>query len=90
MPIPDFQTIMQPMLRVMADGQEHPIQDLLDRLAEIFSLSEEEVWELLLSGTQPVFYNRVGWARTYLAKAGLIETIRRSYYRITTRGQQVL
>ncbi|MEJ5345000.1 MAG: restriction endonuclease [Chloroflexus sp.] len=90
MPIPDFQTIMLPMLRVMADGQEHSIQGLLDRLAETFSLSEEELRELLPSGKQTLFYNRVGWARTYLAKAGLLETTRRSYYRITARGQQVL
>mgnify|MGYP005856887949 CR=1 FL=1 len=90
MPIPDFQTIMLPLLRVTSDGQEHSIQELIDRLAEEFSLSEEELRELLPSGKQTVFYNRVGWARTYLSKARLLEMTRRSYYRITDRGKQVL
>lgn len=90
MPIPDFQTIMLPLLRVMSDGQEHSIQELTDHLAKEFSLSEEELRELLPSGKQTIFYNRVGWARTYLSKARLLEMTRRSYYRITDRGKQVL
>ncbi|MCX7853973.1 MAG: restriction endonuclease, partial [Caldilineales bacterium] len=90
MPIPDFQTIMLPLLHCFRDGQEHSIQELLDKLAEKFSLTEEEKNALLPSGKQTVFYNRVGWARTYLTKAGLLEMSRRSYYRITERGRQVL
>lgn len=90
MPIPDFQTIMLPLLRVMSDGQEHSIQELTDRLAKEFSLSEEELRELLPSGKQTIFYNRVGWAKTYLSKTRLLEMTRRSYYRITDRGKQVL
>lgn len=69
MSIPDFQTIMLPFLRVMSDGQEHSIQELTDLLAKEFSLSNEELRELLPSGKQTVFYNRVGWARTYLTKS---------------------
>lgn len=90
MPIPDFQTIMLPLLRAMSDGQEHSIQELTDRLAKEFSLSEDELRELLPSGKQTIFYNRVGWARTYLSKTGLLEMTRRSYYHITDRGRQVL
>lgn len=90
MPIPDFQTIMLPLLRCFSDSQEHSIQELLDNLAKKFSLNEEEMNTLLPSGKQTIFYNRVGWARTYLSKAGLIEMSRRSYYIITERGRQVL
>ncbi len=90
MPIPDFQTIMLPLLRCTSDGNEHSIQELVNDLAEQFSLTKDELDALLPSGKQTVFYNRVGWARTYLAKAGLLEMSRRSFYRITERGKQVL
>jgi len=90
MPIPDFQTIMLPLLRCFSDGQDHSTQELLDILGEEFSLTQEELNALLPSGKQTIFYNRVGWARTYLTKAGLLEMSRRSYYRITERGRQVL
>lgn len=90
MPIPDFQTIMLPLLRITSDGNEHSIQDLINALAEHFSLTEDELDALLPSGRQRIFYNRVGWAKTYLAKTGLLEMSRRSYYRITERGKQVL
>ncbi|HEY9076174.1 MAG TPA: restriction endonuclease [Anaerolineaceae bacterium] len=90
MTIPDFQTIMLPLLRCFDDGREHSTQELIDILAEQFSLTAEELNALLPSGKQTVFYNRVGWARTYLTKAGLLEMARRSYYTITERGRQVL
>jgi restriction system protein len=90
MSIPDFQSIMLPLLRLAGDGKEHSIQEFLEKLSETFSLTEQELSELLPSGKQTTFYNRVGWARTYLAKAGLIEMSRRSYYRITERGKGVL
>lgn len=90
MPIPDFQTIMLPLLRCFDNGQEHSTQELIETLAKEFSLLEEELNALLPSGKQTIFYNRVGWARTYLTKAGLLEMSRRSYYRITERGRQVL
>ncbi|WP_246237574.1 winged helix-turn-helix domain-containing protein [Caldichromatium japonicum] len=87
MSIPDFQTIMLPLLQCFSDGQEHSTQELLDILAEKFSLTEKELNKLLPSGKQTIFYNRVGWARTYLTKAGFLEMSRRSYYRITERGR---
>lgn len=90
MPIPDFQTIILPLLRVMSDGQEHSHQKIRDRLAKEFSLSEEELRELLPTGKQTIFSNRVSWAKTYLSKARLVEMTRRSYCRITDRGRQVL
>jgi len=90
MPIPDYQTLMLPLLRCFADGKEHSIQDLVNTLAREFSLSPEELRELLPSGKQTVFYSRVGWAKTYLVKARLIDKVRRSHYVITRRGREVL
>lgn len=90
MAIPDFQTIMLPLLQIAGDEQEHSVHEFTDRLASHFSLSEAELVEMLPSGKQTTFYNRVGWARTYLSKSGLLEMSRRSYYRITGRGKQVL
>jgi restriction system protein len=90
MTIPDYQTIMLPLLKLANDGQEHFLRDSVEHLADDFNLSEEERKELLPSGQQAVFFNRVGWARTYLKQAGLLETTRRAYFRITDRGRQVL
>jgi restriction system protein len=90
MTIPDFQTIMLPLLKITEDGKEHSIQDFVSRLARSFELSEQELNELLPSGKQPIFYNRVGWARTFLSKSGLLQLTQRPYYRITERGRDVL
>jgi restriction system protein len=90
MPIPDFQTIMLPLLQIASDGDEHSIHEATEALARHFSLSEEEESKLLPSGQQPIFYNRVGWARTYLKKARLIDDPRRGHFRITNRGKEVL
>ncbi|HKI55261.1 MAG TPA: winged helix-turn-helix domain-containing protein, partial [Anaerolineales bacterium] len=90
MPIPDFQTIMLPLLHIASDGEEHSIHEATESLARQFSLSEEDESKLLPSGQQPIFYNRVGWARTYLKKARLIDDPRRGHFRITSRGKEVL
>lgn len=90
MAIPDFQSIMLPLLGFMSDGLEHSNQEAIDALTSKFNLSENELNEMLPSGKQSTFYNRVGWARTYLSKSGLLEMPRRSYYRITDRGKVVL
>lgn len=90
MPIPDFQTIMLPLLQQFSDGKEHSTNEVLEKLARYYSLTELEQNELLSSGKQTIFYNRVGWARTYLAKSKLLEMTRRSFYKITSRGRDVL
>jgi restriction system protein len=90
MSIPDFQSIMLPLLRATRDGREHSLQELLDIVASDFSLSEQERNALLPSGKQGLFYNRLGWAKAYLAKAKLLQATRRSHYRITDRGLTVL
>lgn len=88
--IPDYQKIMLPLLRRLEDGAEHSMRELINALAVEFGLTEEERKQLLPSGVQPVFDNRVGWARTYLLKAGLLESPRRGIVKITDRGRQVL
>lgn len=79
-----------PLLRVAADGKEHSLRGAIELLADEFHLSEEDRKELLPSGGQATFDNRVGWARTYMKKAGLLETPRRGYLRITDRGLDTL
>lgn len=90
MPVPDFQSIMLPMLKLLRDGVPHNLSDIVNLLAQEFSLGEAELSELLPSGKQPKFRNRVGWARTYLKKAGLLEQPARGVMKITERGQEVL
>lgn len=90
MPIPDYQTIMLPLLKFAADGKEHSSRESIDFLATEFRLSLEECNELLPSGKQPIFNNRVGWAATYLRKAELVESKKRGYFSITDRGETVL
>ncbi len=90
MAIPDYQTIMLPLLKSVADGKEHTLREIIEGLADIFNLNDDERRELLPSGIQPIFDNRVGWATTYLKKAGVVETPNRAIYRITERGQGVL
>jgi restriction system protein len=90
MTIPDYQTIMLPLLKFAGDSQEHSLRETIDFLADEFSLSNEERKELLPSGSQATFDNRVGWARTYIKKAGLMESTRRGYFCITARGKEVL
>ncbi len=90
MPIPDFQSVMLPLLRFAGDGEEHSVREAIEALAVQFNLTEEERGQLLPSGQRAVFDNRVNWARTYLNKAKLLETTRRGYFRVTERGRQVL
>lgn len=90
MTIPDYQTIMLPFLTFIADGKEHTLREIINGLADDFNLNSEERNELLPSGKQPLFDNRVGWASTYLKKAGVVETPKRALYRITGRGQEAL
>jgi hypothetical protein len=90
MGIPDYQTIMFTLLEFARDENEHSLREAIEVLADKFGLTDEERKELLPSGRQPTFDNRVGWARTYMKKAGLLEAPRRSYFRITPRGFQVL
>lgn len=90
MAIPDYQACMLPLLKLSADGNEHRIRDAIQTIADEFGLTEEERRELLPSGGTLIIASRVGWARTYLKKAGLLEDPKRGFFRITERGRQVL
>lgn len=90
MAIPDFQSVFLPLLKACADDQEHTKQELLPLLAKQFGLTDEELAIKLASGKQGMFDNRVGWAKSYLKQAGLLENLRRGVFRITARGLQVL
>ncbi len=90
MAIPDFQTIMLPLLGMTKDEQEHSHGEISEALAAQFKLNDAEKKELLPSGRQARFDNRVAWARSYLKKAGLIENTRRGIFHITGQGLELL
>jgi restriction system protein len=90
MAIPDYQTCMLHLLKLASDGAEHTLKDAVPALADIFQLTDAERSELLPSGQQAIFNNRVAWAKTYLNKAGLLEAPRRGVFTITDRGKSVL
>lgn len=90
MAIPDFQAILLPLLKLAGDQKRHSMQEAIQYLANTFQLTNEERKELLPSGKQAVFDNRVGWARTYLKKAGLLESPARSFFQITNQGVDLL
>lgn len=90
MPVPDFQSLTLPILNEFADGLEHTAKDIRQRVAVRLGLTPEELAELLPSGSETRFANRVAWARVYLRQAALLDPVRRGVYRITARGQELL
>lgn len=90
MAILDYQSLMLPLLDFATDGREHPLREARENLASRLGLSADERAEFLPSGRQPVFDNRVAWAKTYLQQAGLLSSPRRGYFQITERGRAVL
>jgi restriction system protein len=91
MAIPDYQSVMLPLLRFAAEKKdETSTGEVVEILSKEFGLTDEDLRELLPSGIQSTFVNRVGWASTFMKKAGLLEATRRGYFRITSRGQELL
>ena len=90
MAIPTYDKCMLPLLELASDAEEHRIKDVIDTLAEFFGLTEEEFADLLPSGRDTTFSNRVRWANTYLRKAKLLESTGRGKFKITERGLRVL
>jgi restriction system protein len=90
MNIPDYQSLMLPLLEAIADGREHLVGDVRESIATKLGLGVAEREALLPSGKQPIFDNRLGWAKTYLAKAGLVSSVRRGVYQISDRGRSVV
>ena len=90
MAVPDFQSLMLPLLRIAADGREHSLAEARDVLAADLKLSRAELEEMLPSGRQAKFANRVAWAKSYLQQAGLLVSPRRAHFQISDRGRAVL
>ncbi len=90
MAIPDYQSLMLPLLQLAADGLEHKARNATEALAKTFGLTDQELSELLPSGSQAIFSNRVGWARSYLKQAGLVESPKRGVFQITQEGLDLL
>lgn len=90
MAIPTFQEITLPLLRLASDGQVHVLASTRKQLAQHFGLTEAEEEELLPSGRQSRFANRVAWAKVYLQRAGLLSSPDRGQFQITARGREVL
>jgi len=90
MPIPDYQSLMLPLLRLAGDQQEHSLREAVNTLSDQFSLTAQERRALLPNGRQPIFYNRVVWAQTFMHRAGLLAPSAQRHFRITRRGFEVL
>ncbi len=90
MAIPDYQSLMLPILQLVSDKEEHKYRDLIETLAMEFKVTDDERKELLASGNQAIFDNRVGWAKTYLKKAGLLDSPKRATFVITQLGLETL
>ncbi len=90
MPVPDFQSLMLPALKAFAGDGELSLSEARERIAAAEGLSAEDVREMLPSGRQAVFANRVSWAMSHMERAGLLERVRRGVYRLTDKGQHLL
>jgi len=91
MAVPDYQSLMLPLLRFAGEKKEETSTDeAVEALAKELGLTDDDLKKMLPSGIQFTFVNRIGWASTYMKKAGLLEATRRGYFRITARGQELL
>ena len=90
MAVPDYQSLMLPLLKILSNQEELKTRELVEKLTSEFNLSEEDKRQLLPSGKQPVMSNRVGWAKTYLQKAGLLISEKRGFIKISQKGLDIL
>jgi restriction system protein len=90
MPIPDYETIMLPLLMFLSDREVRHLRESINAMALVFGLSEDEMAQRLPSGVKRTFDDRVSWASTYMKKAGLLQSPKRGHYQITERGLDVL
>ena len=90
MAIPDFQSLMLPTLKAFAGSRERAVSQIREQVAAVQGLSAEDVREMLPSGRQSVFANRVAWALSHMGRAGLLERVRRGVYRSTPEGERLL
>ena len=87
MSIPDFQSVMLPILKILGDGQDHVMREIQTAIEDQFHLTEQERQEMLPSGQGTVIANRVGWAKTHMKNAGLLEQPKRAIVRLHRSGQ---
>lgn len=90
MAVPDFQSFFKPLLEIAADRKEHSMKEARELIAKNMNLSEADLKELLPSGTQTKYDNRIAWAKSYFVQAKVLEAPRRAYFRITDRGLELL
>lgn len=90
MSVPDYQSLMYPVLSELGDGKERQLRDVRDRVASRLKLTNEDLALMIPSGRQSMFANRANWAHVYLKQAGLLQTVRRGVYQITDRGREAL
>ena len=90
MDIPNYQSIMKPLLNLISDGKEHSVKNTVEEIANFFNLSDEERSEFLPKGNQTLIYNRVNWAKFYLKGAGLLESTRTGFFKITDLGMKII
>ena len=90
MSIPDFQSLMLPILKALAGGGNQTVSQIREQVAADEGISNHDIWEMLPSGRQSVFANRVHWALHYMRRAGLLERLRRGLYRSTQEGERLL
>lgn len=89
MPVPDFQSFFKPLLDVAVDGKEHSMKEAREIIAKRMKISEDDLRELLPSGTQMKFDNRIAWAKSYFVQANVLESPRRGWFRIAERGKEL-
>src|SRR5207248_4941759 len=90
MTVPDFQSLMLAMMRIASDDKEHSLSEAREVLSSQFRLTETDLEELLASGRQSKFSNRVAWAKSYLQQAGLLVSPRRGHFQVSERGLDLL
>jgi restriction system protein len=88
--IPNFETLMLPLLKIAGDGKEHRVRSVVDRLQTQFVLSRHDHGRKVKRQNEPIFYNRVRWAKKYLLEAGLLCATRWAHFEITDRGKTIL
>jgi len=89
MAVPDFQSFFKPILDVAADNGEHSVKDARTIIKSVMDLSEEDLRDMLPSGTQSKFDNRIAWAISYLVQANVLERPKRAFFKITDRGREL-
>src|SRR5688572_1323920 len=90
MSVPKYNELMLPLLQFASDGKEHHVREAVEKIAIHLRLTEEQQTELVSNGTKTKYYDRIQWAKSYLTKAGLLESTGRGVFRITQRGYDVL